>query len=162
MKALRLIWRDAVKEISFNSGRNSIYMNFLLNRLSQKQALNCMIALLAAVIVFHVLVLVQVIPYTIVWAGKINSVEEMVTMETVSIAINVILILVLLLKGNYIKNKISTKTLNAIIWLFVIVFALNTVGNLFSKTTLELYLFTTLTFISALLCLRIVVEKKGS
>ena len=120
-----------------------------------------MIALLAAVILFHVLVLVQVIPYTIVWAGKINTVEEMVTMETVSIAINVILILVLSLKGNYIKSKISPGILNAIIWLFVFVFALNTIGNLFSKSSLELYLFTALTFISTLLCLRIVLERKG-
>ena len=120
-----------------------------------------MIALLAAVILFHVLVLVQVIPYTIVWAGKINTVEEMVTMETVSIAINVILILVLSLKGNYIKSKISPGILNAIIWLFVFVFALNTIGNLFSKSSLELYLFTTLTFISTLLCLRIVLERKS-
>lgn len=137
-------------------------MNFLIKRVSQEQALNTMIGLLTAVILFHFLVLIQVIPYTIVWAGKINTVEEMVTMETVSISINIILILVLLLKGNYIKSKISPDVLNVIIWLFVILFALNTIGNLFSKSSLELYLFTALTFVSTLLCLRIVLERKGA
>ncbi len=137
-------------------------MNMLINRFSQKQALDTMIALLSAVILFHVLIVAQVLPYTIVWAGKINSVEEMRVMEAVSISINAFMILVLLLRANYIKNKIPPTVLTALIWLFVIVFALNTIGNLYAKTALEFYLFTPLTFISALLCLRIVLEKKGS
>lgn len=53
--------------------------------ISQKQAINTMITLLTTVLVFHTLVLTRVIPYPIIWAGKIKSVEDMRKMEVVSI-----------------------------------------------------------------------------
>ena len=128
--------------------------------LSQKQALNLMIALLTVVLLFHTLVLTGIIPYSIVWAGKISSVEEMRIFETVSIIINAFILIILLLRSNYIQNKISRRRLNVIIWFFIVLFGLNTIGNLFAKSDFELYFFTPLTFISAILCLRIVLEKE--
>jgi hypothetical protein len=94
-----------------------------------------------------------------VWAGKLNSVKEMRVFETISILINVFIVLVLLVKANYIKNNISKKLVNGIIWIFVMIFIANTIGNLFATTNFELYVFTPLTFILSLLCLRIVLEK---
>ena len=128
--------------------------------LSQKKALNLMIALLIVVLLFHTLVLTGIIPYSIVWAGKISSVKEMRIFETVSIIINAFLIIILLLRSNYIQNSIPGRRLNVIIWVFIFLFGLNTIGNLFAKSKFELYLFTPLTFISAILCLRIVIEKE--
>jgi hypothetical protein len=122
-------------------------------------AINATIGLLSVVLLFHTLIFVQVIPYRIVWAGKLNSVKEMRVFETISILINAFIILVLLLKANYIRNNISERLVNGIIWIFVIVFIVNTIGNLFAKTNFELYVFTPLTFILSLLCLRIVLEK---
>ncbi|MEO6812451.1 MAG: hypothetical protein ABI172_00870 [Ginsengibacter sp.] len=128
--------------------------------ISQKQAINVMIALLTALLIFHTLVLTGIIPYAIVWAGKIKSAEDMWTMELVSICVNSFAILILLLKAEYIQNKIPVKILNAVIWLLVLLFSLNTIGNLFAESQFELYFFTPLTFISAILCLRIVIDKK--
>jgi len=128
--------------------------------ISQKQALNIMIALLTAVLVFHTLVLTGVIPYAIVWAGKISTAAEMRKLELISIAVNAFVILILVLKADYIKHKIPAKILNAIIWLLAVLFTLNTIGNLFAKSSFELYFFTPLTFILAVLCLRIVIETK--
>jgi len=128
--------------------------------ISQKQAINIMIALLNAVLVFHTLVLTAVIPYAIVWAGKVSSVEEMKKLEVVSICINAFAILVFVLKADYIQHKMPVKILNAIILLLAVLFSLNTIGNLFAKSNFELYFFTPLTFILAVLCLRIVVDKK--
>jgi hypothetical protein len=122
-------------------------------------AINATIGLLSMVLLFHILNFVQVIPYGIVWAGKLNSVKEMMVFETISILINTFIILVLLLKANYIKNNIPKKIINGIIWAFVMVFIANTIGNLFAKTNFELYVFTPMTFILSLLCLRIVLEK---
>ncbi|MEJ7827226.1 MAG: hypothetical protein WKF91_03495 [Segetibacter sp.] len=127
--------------------------------ISQKQAINLMIALLTAVLVFHTLVLTGVIPYAIVWAGKINSVAEMRTLEVISILVNAFAILIMILKADYMAHKIPTKILNAIISLLAVLFSLNTLGNLFAKSVFELY-FTPLTFILAVLCLRIVIETK--
>ena len=128
--------------------------------ISQKQALNIMIVLLSLVMLFHLSVFMQFIPYTIVWAGKLNNLQEMRVFESVSLLLGTFNMAVFLMKGNYIKHKIPMKIINAIIWFFVFLFSLNTVGNFFAKSDFELYVFTPLTFISALLCLRIVFNKK--
>jgi len=128
--------------------------------ISQKQAINLLIAFLTFVLVFHTLVLFGVIPYAIVWAGKVSSVEEMKKLEVISISINAFAILIFVLKADYIKHKMPVKILNGFILLLAVLFSLNTIGNLFAKSNFELYFFTPLTFILAVLCLRIVVDKK--
>ena len=128
--------------------------------ISQKQAINITIALLTAVLVFHALVLTGVIPYEIVWAGKIKTAAEMRKLEVISILVNAFAIFILVLKADYIKHKVPVKILNAIIWLLAVLFSLNTIGNLFAESGFELYFFTPLTFILTVLCLRIVIEKK--
>lgn len=128
--------------------------------IAQKQAINTMIVLLATVLVFHTLVLTGAIPYAIVWAGKINSVGNMRKLEVISILVNVFAILILVLKGGYIKHKIPDKILNTIIWALVIFFSLNTIGNLFAKSKFEIFFFTPLALISAILCLRIVINQR--
>lgn len=122
---------------------------------SARQSLFIMIALLSVVMLFHILVLFGVIPFGVTWGGQLNSVEEMYVFETISLAVNLFLIVVLLLKGQYIKNQISVKWLNGIILLFAILFALNTVGNLFAKASVEMIVGGLLTFVSAILCYRI-------
>ena len=128
--------------------------------ISQRRAINIMIFLLTALLLFHTLILTKVMSYTIVWAGKINSEEEMKKLEEISIIINVFEILIMVLKGGYIQHKIPNKILNLIIWTLVFFFSLNTIANLFAKSKFELYFFTPLTFISTILCLRIVMDKK--
>ena len=132
----------------------------MMKLISQRQAINIVITLLSAVLVFHIMVLTGVIPYAIVWAGKISTAAEMRKLEVISILVNAFSIIILLLRANYIKNKIPVKILNAIIWLLVVLFSLNTIGNLFAESQFELYFFTPLTLISAILCLRIVIDKK--
>jgi hypothetical protein len=118
-----------------------------------------MLGLLTAVLLFHILVLFRIIPYEIVWAGKLNSVNDMYTFESMSILINSILITTLLLKGEYLKLQIPEKIINGILWFFVILFALNTVGNLLAKTVFEKAVFAPLTLISSILLWKIVNKK---
>jgi hypothetical protein len=127
--------------------------------LSPEKALKMMIGLLIVVVLFHFSVLFQIVPYTIVWAGKLNTLDEMYVFEAVSIAINLFLLLILALKGNYIKYAFSEKWLNGILWFFVVVFALNTIGNLMAETVVEKVVFTPLTLISAIL-IWIILKKK--
>ena len=127
--------------------------------ISQKQAISILIALLTAVLIFHALVLTGIIPYAIVWAGKISTAAEMRKLEVISILVNAFAILILILKAGYIQNKIPVKILNVIIWLLAVLFSLNTIGNLFAESGFELYFFTPLTFILAVLCLRITIKK---
>ena len=137
-------------------------MKLLITRemLSKNTALKLMIGLLSIVLVFHFCVLFEIISYKIVWAGKVNSLDEMRIFETISILINTLLIATLYIKSKNIKNNVSNKVVNAIIWVFVFLFALNTIGNLFAKSMIEQILGTTLTFISSVLCWIIVSKGK--
>jgi hypothetical protein len=128
--------------------------------INKKIALKLMIGLLSIVLVFHFCVLFEIISYKIVWAGKINSIDEMRFFETVSILINTFLILILYFKSKNIKNNAYNKAVNIIIWVFVFLFALNTIGNLFAKSIIEQILGTALTFISSVLCWIIVRKDK--
>lgn len=122
---------------------------------SVRQSLFIMIALLSVVMLFHILVLVGIIPFGVTWGGRLNSMEEMYVLETISLTVNLFFLIVLLLKGQFIKNQIAAKWLNGIIWLFAILFALNTVGNLFAKASVEMIVGGLFTFVSAILCYRI-------
>ncbi len=124
--------------------------------LRKKVALILMFVLLGVLLTFHAMVLSGVIPYDIVWAGKLKSYDEMIRFETVSILINSLVLLVFVVKYRLLRSGRSNKIIDIIIWIFALLFLLNTVGNSFSKSTLELVLGTALTLFSAVLCLVIV------
>lgn len=119
-----------------------------------------MITLLVGVLLFHGLVITQIIPYTIVWGGKLKNISEMYVFEIVSIIINLILLLCILLKANIIKHQVSAKTIHGILWFFVLVFLLNTLGNVMAKDMVERLIFTPLTLILAILLIFILRTKK--
>lgn len=121
-----------------------------------------MLILLSTVILFHLLIILQVIPYENVWAGKLQSVDEMYAFEAASIFINLVLIGVLLLKGRYVGHRIPERILDVILWLFVVVFSLNTIGNLMAKTYFERVIFTPLTLLLAYLSWLVVRKREVS
>lgn len=132
----------------------------MLNKISKKQALQLTVWLITAVISFHLLLIIQLIPYKIVWAGKLHSDKEMYVFETISILINLFLLILLLLKGNFIKHNLHHKLINGVLWFFVFIFALNTIGNLMAETRFEKIVFTPLTLILAILIWIIVRKDK--
>ena len=111
---------------------------------------------------FHLLIFTEQIPYDKVWAGKLNSVEEMKSFETASILINLLMLVVLSIKYRQVNRGVKNKVIDVLIWIFAFFFALNTVGNLFSKSTAELILGTLVTLTSSILCLVIVINKKAA
>jgi hypothetical protein len=121
-------------------------------------ALKIMIGLVSALMVLHFLILLKVIPYDITWGGKLKSDEEMYVFESVSIALNGILLLLLLLKGRFIGKVRSFKFINFILWVFLVLFSLNTIGNLLAETIFEKF-FTIFTLAFVLLLL--VILRKG-
>ena len=131
----------------------------MIQKIPFRIALAFLLTLLSSVFIFHFLVMLKIIPYTIVWAGKIENDTQMYQFESVSILINVILFSAILIKGQIVPWNVNPKIIQVILYIFVVIFALNTIGNLFAKMNLETYIFTPLTFISAFLCLRIALEK---
>ncbi|MCR9066733.1 MAG: hypothetical protein NXI00_22375, partial [Cytophagales bacterium] len=120
--------------------------------MTKKIALISMFCILGVVLIFHFLIYTEQIPYDKVWAGKLESIEEMKTFETFSILLNIFILTVLIIKYRQLKKGVSHKVIDVLIWIFTAFFALNTLGNLFAKSTLELVLGTALTLTSAVLC----------
>ena len=119
-----------------------------------------LILLISLVIFFHLAIVFQFIPYTIAWGGRINSLQEMYVFEFFSIVINLFFIAVLMMRGNYIKHFFSQKIVTRILWMYFVIFSLNTLGNLFAKTNLEKS-FSVLTLLFSLLIF-IIIKSKNS
>ncbi len=114
-----------------------------------------LLVLLGAVGVFHLLVLFQLIPYTAVWGGKISSARQMYVFETISLTINMILIVTVLQHIGLTQRFWPEKIIRLILWLFVVLFSLNTLGNLFAENRYEQIFGTFFTLLAAFLCRRL-------
>ena len=128
--------------------------------MSKKVALHIMFFILGTILILHFLILTEQIPYDKVWAGKLNSVEEMKSFETISILLNVFISFVLFIKYKQLEREVRNKVIDILIWVFVVFFALNTLGNLFAQSMVELILGSLLTLISSILCFIIVKNRK--
>ncbi len=104
-----------------------------------------MISLLT--MLFHVLVLVKIIPSDMVWGGRLQSESEMYTFELVSLALNMFFLSVILVKSKILKFKIPDKIITVILWLMFALFLINTAGNLLSNNQLEKIIFTPITIL---------------
>lgn len=130
-------------------------MELIVNKMPLRFAIHTSLFILCIVIIFHLLVLSGIVPYTIVWGGKFQNETQLRDFEVVSVIINAFVILVVVIKGQYVNLHIPLKIVNVILWLLVLLFAVNTIGNLVAKATTETIIFTPITFILALLCFRI-------
>lgn len=128
--------------------------------MDKKTALVIMFFVLGIVLIFHFLIFLEQIPYDKVWAGKLNSVEEMKSFEIFSISINVFMLTILVIKYKLLEKEKTNIIIDILIWIFTVVFGLNTIGNLFAKNIIELVIGTFLTLISSVLCFVIVKRKK--
>lgn len=89
--------------------------------------------------IFHVLVLFQIIPYNLVWGGKIKSISEMYILEGVALLIILFIGAVLSMKSRLVKPIFTAKTIKRILLIFAVFFILNTIGNLLAETIIEKY-----------------------
>lgn len=117
-----------------------------------------LVFLLSLVTIFHFCLVFKLIPYTIAWGGRLSNDTEMYRFETVSILVNLFLISILLIKGNYLKVRLNEKVINVILWIFFFLFILNTIGNVLAKTNFEKS-FAVLTLILSLLIWKILKKK---
>lgn len=107
-------------------------MNFIL-----KNILEILLCVFISIILFHIFIILKIIPYHIAWGGRLKNDVEMYVFEFISIFINVFISWILVMKGNIVKCKFSDKTLNIILWIFFAIFILNTIANIFAQTIFE-------------------------
>ncbi len=129
-----------------------------MKKIDIKLASGVMMALLSCAVVFHFLVLVGVFPHNIVWGGRLEGAIQLYIFETVSLILNLAVVFVVGIKGGYIKPFLPNKVVTSSLWILVVLFSLNTVGNLFADSKLEMLLFTPLTLLSTILFYRMAIE----
>ena len=105
--------------------------------MTSKLAIKIMLWLITIITLFHLAILTKIIPYEITWGGRLENDSEMYVFETISIIFNIFLGLVLFIKDERLPALIPMKVINIILWVFLILFGLNTIGNIFAKTLFE-------------------------
>lgn len=116
---------------------------------------NTLLFIFGLLFVFHFLVLLGIIPYCIVWAGKIRNRNELVKLESISLLILAISTTLVALKMEHLIFFKNTTIINVGIWILFAFFVLNTLGNWTAKNPIEKYGFGFLTLLMALLTLRL-------
>ncbi|HKK38183.1 MAG TPA: hypothetical protein VJ949_02065 [Cryomorphaceae bacterium] len=115
-------------------------------------ALRIAFILLTLLLAYHLIIITELIPFDKVWAGRLKSKEEMLVFETFSILIVVGILAVLFAKYRQLRKGIRNRATNIFIWIIAAFFALNSVGNLFAESKVELVLGTALTLTLSVLC----------
>lgn len=118
-----------------------------------------LLLLFSFILVFHLMVILGIIPFANVWGGRLKNQKEMLLFETFSIILNAFFILVVLVKSRYLNPNISPKIINFLLWIMTFLFFLNTIGNLFAVNNLEKFIATPITFLLGILCFILAREK---
>jgi hypothetical protein len=133
-----------------------------MNKLiSERLAVNSILIILSVIVLFHLTVLIGLVPFDIVWGGRLKDAQQMRRFETVSILTNSVMITVIAIRGGYLPVRIPARIVTIALWLMGVLFVLNTLGNLASVNLWERLLFTPLTAVLALLCFRLAIYKRA-
>ena len=111
------------------------------------------IIMLSVFLVFHFLIVLKIIPYSIVWGGRLKSDKEMYRFETVSISINLFFLLIILVQSSFLAIDFPRKIMTIILWSMAALFLFNTFGNAISKNRIEQRLLTPITILLTLFSL---------
>jgi len=122
------------------------------NIFSARLAGNLIILLLSLTVVFHLLIITGIIPYQIVWGGRLKDRTQMLNFETISIVVNLFMLLIVCIKMQLIRLQLPTVFIKSILLVMAALFLINTVGNLLSVNQFERLVFTPLTILLCLFC----------
>jgi hypothetical protein len=114
-------------------------------------ALIVLTCLSASLVLFHVLVLLKIIPYQNLWGGRLKSDQEMLRFELVSLTMSLLFVLIYLSVAHLLPVSMPQLWLKVSLWIMTAFFILNTLGNLTAKNKLEKFFFAPLTIVMAVL-----------
>lgn len=132
---------------------------FMKSRVSEKFAIKLLFIIFISMMVFHALVLFGIVPFDMVWGGRLKSMDEMIPFEITSITLNAIMLIAVMIKGRLMNVSVKPIVLKIAFWCMFVLFTTNTLGNIFSSNTMERMIFTPLTLLLAVLSLRLAIEK---
>ena len=125
-----------------------------------KTAGNLLLLILLLIIFFHILIMAGLVPQNIVWGGRVKTTgSELILSELSAVIVLLFFAWIIAAKAGYNKMIKSRKAMNIGVWIVCFYMVLNTVGNLLSGGRIENWVFAPLTFLMAILSLRLALEK---
>ncbi|XDD54557.1 hypothetical protein AB3N62_01760 [Leptospira sp. WS4.C2] len=115
-----------------------------------------LIVLFSFTMIFHIVALLQLIPYQYLWGGRLGSVEEMYVMESISFVVNGFFLWACIRYLQYINQGLVPIWIRLVFGFIGIIFLLNTIGNLVALTNLETLLATPVTAFLSVICFSLV------
>lgn len=104
------------------------------NIMKPKLAIRFLLSILIPLTLFQISELLKMAPKDIIWRGRLGSDSEMYMLEGIPIIVSIYLTLVLMIKGSFIRQFLSPKVVNFTLWAFLVLFILNTLGNVLAKS----------------------------
>jgi hypothetical protein len=124
----------------------------------RKIALRASMSIFTLSILFHLLVIMKVIPNNIMWGGRRENQQELMKLETISITLKHFFLVILLIINTTIKVKIKPIVQRLVLWLMSTLFILNTIGNLLAKSSIETIIFTPVTILLSMFSLYLAIN----
>ena len=107
---------------------------------------------LTALAVFHVLLILGVLPADIAWGGRADrSSPSFLVLEIIGLLVIALFAAVVAAKAGYLKLPGPRRIVDVGVWVVGLYFALNTVGNLASMSGLERAIFTPVSLVLSVL-----------
>ncbi|MBN1998590.1 hypothetical protein JW935_13610 [candidate division KSB1 bacterium] len=128
--------------------------------ISASLAGNILLILLALLALFHILVILKLVPSDFIWGGQMQGYSgEFLKYEIFALAVLFLFAVMIILKLGYIKIKKYKKAVHIGVWIIFGYFLLNILGNLMSEASTGKIIFTPVAVIMALLTLRVALDK---
>jgi hypothetical protein len=123
--------------------------------ITRRLASNGLLWFLSLVIIFHIMIVAGIIPYGMVWGGRLKDDSQMFSFEFVSILVNLLMLTAVATHAGLIRWRINPTFLKVVLWLMAGVFLVNTVGNLVSENEWERIIFTPVTLLLSIFSARL-------
>ena len=133
--------------------------NEIKRLISSRLSGNILFISLILLAVFHILTLLGIVPYEIVWGGQINDSSSLIIYEWIALFLTIIFILVVSIKIGYVKTEKFRKAINIGVWLIFGFFLLSTIGNLASGVSVEKMIFAPISILITVFAFRLAIEK---
>ncbi|MCH6235178.1 hypothetical protein [Cognataquiflexum rubidum] len=121
-------------------------------------AANGILLITSATLVFHFLILFGIIPFENTWGGRLENREQMVVFESISISVTLLVMGAVGISAGYLNWKVKPIFLKVFFYILMVVFGLNTLGNIFANNDFEKFFATPLTLILAIFCWRLAIS----
>jgi hypothetical protein len=128
--------------------------------ISAREAGNILLIGFGALAIFHILVLLKVVPANIVWGGQVGDEgPTFMIMEVTALLLTLLFSLIVAVKVEYIKITRFRSIIDMGIWLIFAYLILNTIANLASGVMAENVVFAPIGLLMAFFALRLGIEK---